>query len=167
MPTPVTSAPETLRTFIRLDGRWRVLIHNAAWQKMIRHRQSGKNKNEAGGQLFGKIDPGLLTVEVATGPSPSDIRSRFGFRPSRSREQKDINTYFKQGIHFLGNWHTHPEKWPHPSGTDLRSITDEFKRSEHQLEFFLMALVGTSDDARGFRLSGHDTTVEYIFKPIG
>jgi len=42
-----------------------------------RHRQSDSTAYEAGGQLFGRIAPALVTVTRALGPRATDERRRF------------------------------------------------------------------------------------------
>ena len=46
-------------------------------------------------------------------------------------------------LHYVGDWHTHPEPQPRPSGTDTRSFWDMFRKSRHQLAGFVMIIVGT------------------------
>lgn len=140
---------------LREDRQWRLSISGTALSILAEHRQTKRWSTEAGGQLFGTIAPGLISVATATGPSPSDWRRRFGFRPSRRREQEDIDRLFSLGLHFLGNWHTHPDLQPSPSSLDLQSISDEFSKSEHQLPFFILLIVGMELDPRFWWVSSH------------
>ena len=56
--------------------------------------------------------------------------------------QRDIDNHFAHRLHFLGNWHTHPQRVPSPSGTDLKNTQQRFIESEHALKAFVMVIVG-------------------------
>lgn len=88
-------------------------------------------------------------VERATGPRRSDRRTTWSFIPNRLAEHREIRTLFKDGLHYIGDWHTHPEAHPHPSATDRRSVTDMFQESQHQLAGFVLVIVGTAEDTSG------------------
>jgi len=109
-----------------------------------RHRQVTLGSKEAGGQLFARIDRDNIIVERVTGPRSTDRRSVFTFIPNRLAERREIKRLFKRGLHYVGDWHTHPEAHPTPSATDLNSFKEMFRKSRHQLERFVMVIVGTS-----------------------
>jgi len=104
-------------------------------------RQDTAQKPEVGGQLFGTFDGGQVAVTTAT-ITPSPSKKRFLFFPTRAREQKDIDERFADGLHYLGDWHTHPEMTPTPSSRDLKTMTECFRKSKHELRAFLMVIVG-------------------------
>ena len=87
---------------------------------------------EAGGQLFARFSDAEIRVERATGPRISDRRSRFGYVPDRRREQEEIDALHGRGLHFIGDWHTHPEPNPRPSTSDIHSIRQAVRDSKHQ-----------------------------------
>ncbi|WP_282059489.1 Mov34/MPN/PAD-1 family protein [Roseobacter litoralis] len=62
----------------------------------------------------------------------------------------------KSGLHYFGDWHTHPQSVPTPSGTDLSSMADLFSRSKHELIAFLMVIVGTEGFPDGLHVSVHE-----------
>jgi len=107
-----------------------------------RHRQTKFWSKEAGGQLFYREVAGKACVEYATEPGQGDRRSRFAFWPARQKEQKEINQLFAKGLHYVGDWHTHPEDSPSPSGDDTSKMMGIFKKSEHVLAGMLMVIVG-------------------------
>lgn len=109
-----------------------------------RHRQLEPNAREAGGQLFARFDGILTQIQRATGPHVADCRSRFEYIPNRSTEHREIRQFFKQGLHFVGDWHTHPESIPTPSLQDLESIHKVFSKSHHELVGFVLVIVGTA-----------------------
>lgn len=121
---------------------------------------------EAGGQLFAFIKHNRWVVAKATGPRATDFRSRFGFRPDRKAERAEILALFQEGLHYVGDWHTHPQNVPSPSHTDIRNITETVQASEHSLSGFLMAIVGRLPAPDGLWLSFHDVRGGYAKCPL-
>lgn len=121
-----------------------------------RHRQRWSWCPEAGGQLFAKLSPAQVEICKATGPYRNDTRGRYFFRPDRGKESSDIEECFRQGLHYVGDWHTHPQKYPEPSAEDLVSIADSFKKSTHELLGFLLVIVGTTNPPGGLWVGWHD-----------
>lgn len=107
-------------------------------------RQIGWRAKEIGGQLFARFTSECLEVTVATITKGKSRRTRFGFFPDRTAERADVNSFFKQGLHYLGDWHTHPQEIPLPSLIDEREMRDIFVKSQHELAFMLLVIVGTS-----------------------
>lgn len=126
-----------------------VLDHFQKW------RQMQPDMAEAGGQLFGSFDDAEVTIKLATGPRLSDRRGRFFFVADRYAEKMEIGRLHKAGLHYFGDWHTHPQYIPEPSGTDLASMADLFVRSKHELHAFLMIIVGTAPFPVGLHVSLH------------
>lgn len=123
-----------------------LLITDAASAVFDRFRQRRACSFEAGGQLFGKIEDGIWRITDATGLRKGDIRSLFGFRPNRKAELAEIDAYYAKGLHYLGDWHTHPERLPRPSTTDTDSMQEMVAVSKTELPGFLMVIVGTAGD---------------------
>jgi integrative and conjugative element protein (TIGR02256 family) len=109
-------------------------------------RQMKASQSESGGQLFGEFTGDVVRVVVATTPTPQDIRRRFLFTRLHATEQGEIDHEYSTGLHYLGDWHTHPENKPTPSHTDLTCAKRLFRTSKHQLPNFLMVIVGTSNN---------------------
>src|SRR5262249_41800499 len=97
---------------------------------------------EAGGQLFARLAlPEIVIVDV-TGPRRSDWRARHSYQPNRRVEQREIAERHSLGLHFIGDWHTHPEDLPMPSPRDEESMREMFTESCHALNGFVLAIVG-------------------------
>lgn len=62
----------------------------------------------------------------------------------------DIANCYKEGLHFVGDWHTHPQAIPNPSSVDIRSMIECFNKSKHGLKAFLIIIVGAADPPQGF-----------------
>lgn len=150
---PIGDSPQVLR----LTGH--VLRH------LGQHRQVRFWHREAGGQLFARLSSNLITVEEATGPRPSDCRSRTSYAPDRVAEQAEIVARHAHGLHFVGDWHTHPERVPTPSPRDLASMADCFRRSRHGLQAFVLVIVGQLDPPTGLHVSLHDGQASYVLQP--
>ncbi|MFD1476692.1 Mov34/MPN/PAD-1 family protein [Ancylobacter polymorphus] len=154
------SSPSDL-TFTDPTGSLRVLVRGAVLLHVSHHRQTSCWRREAGGQLFARIHGDEWSVEQATGPRQGDLRSRFGFRPNRKAEQQEIGERFTAGLHYVGDWHTHPESSPKPSSTDISSMKDMVSASHHELPGFLMMIVGTRPGPSGIWLSIHRANGEW------
>lgn len=113
------------------------------------HRQLHSWSREAGGQLFAPSIGLKVTIEQITPPGSKDLRSRFSFQPQREAEQADIHRLFKAGLHYVGDWHTHPEDRPRPSRDDIEKITAIFRKSRHQLHAMLLVIVGRTLEVEG------------------
>ncbi|QYO66019.1 Mov34/MPN/PAD-1 family protein [Leptolyngbya sp. 7M] len=121
-----------------------IVFGTAALDHFARNRQLRPSSAEAGGQLFATFDDGVAHIDLATGPRPTDHRSRYVFRPDRRSEQLEIKTMFMRGLHYVGDWHTHPTQIPQPSIEDLRNIRAAVRQSVHELKGFLLVVVGNA-----------------------
>jgi integrative and conjugative element protein (TIGR02256 family) len=97
-----------------------------------------------------------VTVKLATGPRPTDIRTRYSYQPDRRSEQLEIDSAHTKGLFFLGDWHTHPETLPSPSAQDVHSIRDAFRKSTHHLNGFLLVIAGTEIFPSGLYVAIHN-----------
>lgn len=127
--------------------------------EVVRHfaeqRQQGKIKTEIGGQLFAEFVKNEVRVVGTTGPNATDKRGRAWFRPDQRKQNIEILELFEDGLHFVGDWHTHPEREPTPSSWDLESMEACFKKSHHQLKAFVMVIVGRAAFPEGLWVSVH------------
>lgn len=132
-----------------------LFIGSKVLQHFHAHRQTKSLASEVGGQLFAEFHPGRICICLATGPASVDKRSRLWFVPDQKRQNAEIQKHFKERLHFVGDWHTHPEPTPTPSGTDLNSMRECFKQSRHQLKSFVMIIVGQAEFPDGLWVSLH------------
>ena len=143
-----------------------VILTNEVLEHFSRHRQIGINSKETGGQLFAKVEENRIIVEKVTGPRTIDRRGRFHFMPTRKAEQREINNMFSVGLHYVGDWHTHPEKKPSPSHIDISSMSECFRKSKHELDSFILIIVGQADPPGGIWLSLHRAQSYETLSPI-
>lgn len=131
-------------------------LSSAVLTRFKQHRQLLPGQLEAGGQLFARFDDGRIIVDEATGPRASDCRTVTSFAPNRREEQAEINDRHSGKLHYIGDWHTHPEECPCPSSTDIASIGECVRRSTHDLNGFLLIVVGRAEPPRGIYVLLHD-----------
>jgi integrative and conjugative element protein (TIGR02256 family) len=120
----------------------RLVFSSAVLEHFAKYRQLRSWQREAGGQLFARFALPKIIIEEATGPRRSDWRTRTTYRPNRRAEQREIAARHAQGLHFIGDWHTHPEALPVPSPQDTESMRDLVSRSKHTLNGFVLTIVG-------------------------
>ena len=144
----------------------KLVLGDRALNYMKRHQQTRWWQREAGGQLFARFHDQLLFVDEATGPRSGDKRSRISYIPYPVAEQREINERFKLGLHYVGDWHTHPEDFPAPSASDLVSIRNCFKKSLHDLNAFLLVIVGLAPLPAGLHVSLHDGNAPIILQGL-
>lgn len=128
------------------------------------YKQTGWLSKEAGGQLFAVFEDSLIRIVEATPPRPTDKRSRCGFVPDRKAEIADIDERFKRGLHFMGDWHTHPQKVPEPSWRDKRSMREMVSLSSFEVVGFLMVIVGKAGFPTGLHVSFYTKKGESTLK---
>ena len=139
------------------SGQTLILTH-VVIDHLKRHRQSSLRSREAGGQLFARFEGNTIRVERATGPRPSDRRRPMTFVPNRLVERREIKRLFKEGLHYVGDWHTHLEFSPRPSQTDTDSFKEMFRKSRHKLASFVIVIAGTAAPPEGIFVGLCDET---------
>jgi integrative and conjugative element protein (TIGR02256 family) len=125
----------------------RIKIGPRALSGMKDFIQSDPSKKEAGGVLLGRflIGNNDVVVDHITIPMAGDKRSRFGYFRSKHAHQKRISEAWasSQGAcNYLGEWHTHPEDDPHPSGHDIANWKHKLKHDRYDSDFLFFVIVG-------------------------
>jgi len=139
-----------------------LVLADGVVEHLLSHRQTKRWSSEAGGQLFARISRFEIVIAEATGPRRSDKRTRISYQPDRKLEQEEINQHQQVGLAFVGDWHTHPELVPAPSGRDLASISECFRKSSHHLNAFVLVIVGTSASPKDLHVSLHNSGGQLI-----
>ncbi len=160
--------PLTPMLSIPIDTSGQSLVFSRSALKQFENfRQTTSGLPEAGGQLFAKIAGNQIRVQQATSLRPSDKRGRMHFVPDRLAEQSDIARMHMKGLHYVGDWHTHPDAFPVPSFTDIQSIRECVLKSRHELNGFIMVIVGTGPVPQSLHISVHDGRVHSVLKASG
>ena len=149
------------------QSQQRLTISCSVSKHFKRHQQTRKSALEAGGQLFARLSLEEVVIEKATGPRESDFRARTLYVPDRFAEQREIDFWHKERLHYVGDWHTHPEERPQPSGSDRDSVRESFVRSKHSLKGFLLVIVGTGELSSSLyvSLNNAEDELELIARP--
>lgn len=121
----------------------------AVLRRFDRHRQRRFWQTEAGGQLFAHFRPGLISVSMATGPRAGDVRTPFSYMPSREAERSEIVELRAAELHYVGDWHSHPQRIPAPSARDIQTAKSIVKKSQLVLNGVLIVIVGREAFPRG------------------
>jgi integrative and conjugative element protein (TIGR02256 family) len=136
-----------------------LILTDEVLQHFSRYRQRLPHQKEAGGQLFARFSANEIHIVEATGPRKTDRRGRTFYHPDRQQEQAEIDARYELGLHYVGDWHTHPTKYPLASYTDVSNIRDSVTRSRHQLNAFVLVIVGTTKPPAGLYVSINDGVV--------
>ena len=146
---------KTPRLFALPRSEHRLMFMPSVLETFLRFRQL-RGEPEGGGLLFAEFDFPTVRVSESTTPHRTDVRWRTLFVPNRILQRRAIKAQFKTGLHFIGEWHTHPEPNPTPSGLDLESMRDAFSKSGHELNYFILVIVGNRADRLALWVSIHD-----------
>jgi integrative and conjugative element protein (TIGR02256 family) len=140
-----------------IDGTTqRLILAGSVVEHFLKHQQRRWYQREAGGQLFATISAGNITVLEVTGPRKTDRRSRYSYVADRDAERLEIQQKYRDGFHYVGDWHTHPEPVPTPSALDLESIQECVNRSQHGLNAFVLIIVGNGKLPNALHVMIHD-----------
>lgn len=131
-------------TFNRIhNGRFHIATEASA--TMLGFLQHGPRRYEAGGVLIGRhlIGSEDIIVDRVTTPMRGDKRSRFSFYRAHKRHQRAVDRAWNasRGVYtYLGEWHTHAEPVPSPSGLDERERirTLETAQCSHPIFFVVL-----------------------------
>lgn len=88
------------------------------------------------------------------------------YEPDRIAEKAEITERFARNLHFIGDWHTHRQWLPKPSGTDEHSIDELVRFSSHDLEGFILVVVGQAPVPDGLYVSFHSKTRSTVLAPL-
>lgn len=109
--------------------------------------RGAQGPEEAGGVLLGRlvIDSDDIVIDKVTEPGIGDKRKAFTFWRSKSSHQKQVNkswTESKGTQIYLGEWHSHPEAIPTPSGHDECNWAAIMKKAKFEQDALLFVIAG-------------------------
>lgn len=103
------------------DHRVLMSIDESVLTTFEHHVQAGVSDSEAGGILLGTVHGDNLVITEATTPTVMDKRLRFLFERMPFGHRAIARLRWKRSggtVRYLGEWHTHPQDVPSPSGID-------------------------------------------------
>jgi integrative and conjugative element protein (TIGR02256 family) len=135
-----------------------VKIDVEALRPMRDYAQLTDDALEGGGVLIGRhlIDSNDVVVDKVTVPMRGDRRSRTSFHRARKLHQQVLDREWARSDHtsvYLGEWHTHPERTPSPSGIDMDDWRRRLRHDSVEEPFLVFFIVGQRD-IRGWEGSG-------------
>lgn len=124
----------------------KILVEGTPLQTMDRYRQDRNDKAEAGGILLGYRKGPYLHIVQVTVPQLTDQRRRYRFdRTAHLHQQIALQQWraSEKTMDYLGEWHTHPEINPSPSGMDINEWAKITNRQPKPMVFMILGLTGT------------------------
>ncbi len=142
--------------FENLDRSVRVCVDPVCLKHWEGYRQTRIWHRESGGLLFapsiGSVD-GAIRITNVSGPNSEDRRSRFSVVLNHTRCISDIASRFEQGLHFVGYWHTHPERNPSFSGMDERALVRNIRDGGLEIRRMFAVVVGNESGPDSLNVS--------------
>lgn len=124
-------------------------LSRTAVRRMARHLQFGRSDREACGVLLGRylVEGGHVVIDEVTEPQPSDRRRRTSFVRSVAHQPLVEAAFWESGGTrvYAGEWHTHPEALPSPSGRDLSAWRKKLLDERVIVDTLFFIIVGTQD----------------------
>lgn len=110
-----------------------------------RHIQRQPADLESGGIILGRVMGDAIEIQRLSVPTELDKRSRITFDRHRLSAQIVINHEHANThgqVTYLGEWHTHPEDDPTPSGVDITMIKKQFAENTIHTNFLILLIQG-------------------------
>ncbi len=125
--------------------KYRIHILDSVLNILQSHKQTRRKSSESGGILLGQLSGDNIYIMKASTSSFYDKASRASFERDKRIAQGIIDYEFinsNRKTIYLGEWHTHAEKRPSPSGVDLQMIFDQFRENELNEPFLILIIQG-------------------------
>ena len=143
-----------------------VVFTKAVIAELLANKQNN-GMCEAGGMLFcSDLFSERLVISKISRPHVKDIRRKFFFRQNKKYAQRIIDEFFKEGFHYVGDWHTHPQPHPKPSGKDIKTIKEVFNKSDHGLSYMVHVIVASVDHFEQSYVSLTDGKDVFLCVPV-
>lgn len=127
------------------QGKICILITRSVLNIFEKYKQTSKNTNESGGILLGQVTDDKVYILKVTTPNKFDKASRYSFDCNKDAAQVIIDYEFINSGHktiYIGEWHTHPENYPNPSGIDKRMVNNQYFKNKLNEPFLILIIQG-------------------------
>jgi integrative and conjugative element protein (TIGR02256 family) len=121
-----------------------LLIGSDIFRKFQKYFDKSR-KREAGGILLGQVYEDHSEIINVTGPNRFDFSGYNYFVRSKRGAQPKINKAWARSngtLVYLGEWHTHFEKYPKPSATDKNLMANSLRTTKMEIDFLFLIIVG-------------------------
>lgn len=134
-------------TIFEMTNGGRIKLTGPAIEALHQYNQVDKNSPESGGVLLGRFIKGSknIVVDKLTTPLRGDKQTRYSFKRLSPLHQEIITAEWhksKGTCNYLGEWHTHPEDFPTPSGVDLRDWKRKLKKDVFSSRYLYFIIGG-------------------------
>lgn len=131
----------------RLSNNGRIKLSDNAITIMHQYRQDDEKLNESGGVLLGRFirESKDIIIDEVTTPMHGDKQTRYTFKRLSPLHQVIINERWIKcsgTCNYLGEWHTHPEDDPEPSGVDIKDWKRKLKKDQFSSRYLYFIIVG-------------------------
>ncbi|MGZ3862490.1 MAG: Mov34/MPN/PAD-1 family protein [Bacteroidia bacterium] len=127
------------------SDKFTLTIHKDVLSIFESYIQDTYKKNESGGILLGQLKDNQVYLIRASVPNKFDKASRHNFERDKIIAQIIVDNEFANSngkTIYIGEWHTHPEDKPLPSGQDERMIKDQLKLNKNIEPYLFMIIQG-------------------------
>jgi len=106
---------------------------------------------ETGGLLMGYWGEGVPVITHIIGPGPGASHERFNFEPDYAYHRQEVDRLYaeREGLWYLGDWHTHPCGVAEPSRLDLKMVQSVRANKDAHVPKPLMLILGGHLDRLG------------------
>lgn len=144
----VFAASNTAITVAGAEGK--IKLTSQVVTQLQGFKQTDLDMKEAGGIFMGRFIKGSkdIVIDAVTSPMEDDKQKRFSFKRLSPLHQAAIDTFYKETkgtCHYLGEWHTHPEEDPEPSGVDRRDWKRKLKEDTFSNRYLYFIIVGIEE----------------------
>jgi integrative and conjugative element protein (TIGR02256 family) len=138
-------AEEIATTFEHLAAGVVVKLTKPALAIITRQALDSK-RDETGGILIGRYqDDGYTALVTSATARPNDsISGRTWFQRGVRGLKELLRDRWRRGEYYLGEWHSHPDGSPEPSGNDFREMRSISIDSSYRCNRPLLIIAGTS-----------------------
>lgn len=133
-----------------MSNKGKFKISEEALDRMKKFIQDTEEKNEAGGVLLGRfiIDSKDIVIDEVTIPMIGDKCTRYSYIRNAKPHQRIIDSKWDKSngtCNYLGEWHTHPENYPSPSGKDIDSWKKRMKEDVFSSRYLYFIILGIKE----------------------
>jgi len=135
---------------VSLSNNGLIKIDSSPLERMEAYQQIDRNSSEGGGVLLGRfiLNSKNIVVDKVTVPMIGDKRTRSGFIRGEKMHQRIIESSWRKSegrCNYLGEWHTHPEMYPTPSGQDIKNWKEILSSRIFSSLYLYFVIVGTRE----------------------